>query len=489
MKALTQFSTLSWCLIAGLFVVLIGANTYLSRTTVKELNQLQFTIRYSDDVVKVLQEIHVSILTAESGQRGFLLTKDIKYLQHYENATIHISFLWAQAQELIQEGDIQFDNLSTFFEIMSHKLAELESTITAAKNNDFAGAVSTVNKDEGRALYAQLRVMFDNMQETEATERAKQIAELKLATAESQRNIIISFFTSILLVVGLLVLARANLLSQKERRADIESQNIKLKSAVEERTKELSLFSDELARSNRELEDFAFVASHDLQEPLRKIMAFGDRLSASDNLEPKQQDYLERMRGAASRMSTLISDLLEFSRVTTRGKPFQFVDLKFVMVSSIDDLNILIDETNAQVTFDELPSINADPTQMQQLFFNLISNAIKFSSEQKHPEVTITATKIQQPEDVEVEDLDDWYKFTIKDNGIGFDQEHAEKIFAPFQRLHSRQEFKGTGIGLAICRRIVERHNGVIRAFGKVNEGATFEICLPAENRLISIKK
>ncbi|MGB3724546.1 MAG: ATP-binding protein [Glaciecola sp.] len=489
MKSLAQFTNGTWALISILFLVLIGANTYLSRATIAELNELQLNIRHSGELVDLLQKAHTNLLTAESGQRGFLITQDIDYLHHYENAIAQIKEVAKVAPSLFLEINKQSQDVTLLFELIDKKIVEMGAVVTKAQNEKFTQAIRLIESDAGRILYTNIRALIADISARENESRAQQILHLKKVTDESQRNVIISFFTSVLLMAGLIILARANLVSQRLRQQEIENRNEKLSEAVAERTKELSLFSDELARSNRELEDFAFVASHDLQEPLRKILAFGDRLQSTDSLTDKQQDYLKRMRGAASRMSTLISDLLEFSRITTRGKAFQKLDLNALLEACVDDLAVLIDETNVSLHIDDLPSIQGDPTQIRQLFFNLLANAIKFSASEENPKVTLTVNAIAQPDEIEVDDLGQWYTFSIVDNGIGFEQEYAEKIFAPFQRLHSRQAFKGTGIGLAICRRIVERHNGLISATGNIEEGAIFDVCLPTDNYLISIKQ
>ena len=219
-------------------------------------------------------------------------------------------------------------------------------------------------------------------------------------------------------------------------------------------------------------------------------MAFGERIaSKSDALSEKQKDYLARMRGAASRMSTLINDLLEFSRVNSKGKEFTEVDLNLVIEECIDDLSVLIDESGTNIKpLPTLPIISADPTQLRQIFFNLLNNAVKFSKKSDTPIVSVEIEPHEQPEGVMIDGLSNWYKISIIDNGIGFEDEYAEKIFAPFQRLHSREQYEGTGIGLAVCRRIVERHNGVIEASSIPSKHTTFSVVLPASNRLISIK-
>jgi light-regulated signal transduction histidine kinase (bacteriophytochrome) len=239
----------------------------------------------------------------------------------------------------------------------------------------------------------------------------------------------------------------------------------------------LELKAEELARSNAELEQFAFVASHDLQEPLRKIRAFGDRLKmkCESVLPVEGADYLGRMQNAAARMQTLIADLLTFSRVISRTDPFVEVDLDKITREVLGDLEVRIEKTGATVTLSNLPKIEADPVHMQQLLQNLIGNALKFHLPDTKPQVQVTGriTRIcneASSPSVEVCEL------TVQDNGIGFDEKYLDKIFAVFQRLHNRQEFEGTGIGLAVCRRIVDRHKGSISARSIPGEGATFVV-------------
>jgi two-component system, LuxR family, sensor kinase FixL len=233
--------------------------------------------------------------------------------------------------------------------------------------------------------------------------------------------------------------------------------------------------AEELARSNAELEQFAFVASHDLQEPLRKIQAFGDRLKTkceTVNLG-EGRDYLDRMQGAAARMQTLINDLLAFSRVIRSSQPFVPVDLAAVTREVLGDLEVRIEKTGARVEVGELPKIDADPLQIRQLMQNLISNALKFQPAKNKPIVRIQSQLLQSGTAA-------YYQINVQDNGIGFDEKYLEKIFAVFQRLHGRSEYEGTGVGLAVCRRIVDRHGGTITAKSQPDQGATFIVILPA---------
>ncbi|HWO58065.1 MAG TPA: PAS domain S-box protein [bacterium] len=235
-----------------------------------------------------------------------------------------------------------------------------------------------------------------------------------------------------------------------------------------------------LAQTNRELRDFAFVASHDLQEPLRKILAFGERLEAHAGaaLDEDARDSLDRMQNAARRMQTLISDLLDFSRVTTQAQPFAPVDLNAVVAEALSDLEARVLQTGGRVQIGPLPTIEADRVQMRQLFQNVIGNALKFHDAGRPPEITVSARRTAPP-DPSAQPAD-WCEITFADNGIGFDARFAERIFTPFIRLHGRQEYEGTGMGLAICRKIVERHGGTITASGRPGSGATFRVLLPA---------
>jgi hypothetical protein len=223
----------------------------------------------------------------------------------------------------------------------------------------------------------------------------------------------------------------------------------------------------ELERSNRELQEFAFVASHDLQEPLRKIQAFAERLHArAGDLDEESQDYLRRMSSAAGRMQSLIRDLLAYSRVTSRGQPFQRLDLEQLLDEVLQDLETTLENSGAQVEREALPELAGDPTQMRQLLQNLLSNAIKFHREGETARVRVYAER-QEP--------DEW-TLCVADQGIGFDEKYLDRIFNPFQRLHGRQTYPGTGIGLAIVKKIVERHDACITATSSPGQGSTFRI-------------
>lgn len=264
---------------------------------------------------------------------------------------------------------------------------------------------------------------------------------------------------------------------------------------------ELKQFATKLQQSNNQLEEFAYIASHDLQEPLRKIQSFGDRLKAkcSDQLGDQGNQYLSRMQNAAWRMSTLIENLLSFSRITTKAQPFLPVDLNQIVREVLSDLEVRIEQLDGQVLVGDLPTLDADPLQMRQLMQNLIGNALKFHRPLVAPIVQVSAV-VDRPARDPSHALGGFppktavsgalrdsppctsapvVKLTVIDNGIGFDPQYAERIFNLFERLHGRDTYEGTGLGLAICQKIVERHGGKIKAESRPEGGSQFEIDLP----------
>lgn len=239
---------------------------------------------------------------------------------------------------------------------------------------------------------------------------------------------------------------------------------------------ELRQYAHVLKETNAELENFAYISSHDLQEPLRKIQSFGDRLHSkdADKLSEDGKDYLARMLNASARMQKLINDLLSFSRLTSRSQSFSEVDLNKVAVEVMSDLEVAIENSHALIKLEQLPRVNGDPTQMRQLFQNLIGNALKFKKENEDPVIHISARNIKVLER-------NFIGLEFEDNGIGFDEKYTDKIFGIFQRLDGSR-FEGSGIGLAICKKIASRHNGTISASSRAGEGSVFKVLLPCDH-------
>jgi PAS domain S-box-containing protein len=245
---------------------------------------------------------------------------------------------------------------------------------------------------------------------------------------------------------------------------------------LERRVAELAQANAKLRGLNEELQKFAWVAAHDLQEPLRKVRAFGDQLleSNEEHLDDWGRTCVSRMQQGAARMQVLIDDLLAFSRVTTQARPFEELDLNLIVRDVLSDLEVPIRKSGARVEVGELPTVEGDPTQMRQLFQNLIGNALKYRKKTERPQVRLDS----EPADDDSEGVG-FHRLTVEDYGIGFEPQYAEQIFEIFQRLHGRSEYEGSGIGLAICRKITERHGGSITAVGQPQEGAKFTVTLP----------
>jgi len=318
------------------------------------------------------------------------------------------------------------------------------------------GALRGLSLETGQPLDLQEGVIPHVLQSGEARLRES----LEIETPDGSRRIILNSAVPILDEAGkTLGVVMVNEDVTEQRRAE----------------EALRSYAARLERSNQDLEHFAFIASHDLQEPLRKVRSFGELLKAdfSPILGDRGRDYIFRMQDAAGRMQSMISDLLAYSRVSTQASPFQPVNLCEISTGVVSDLEALIERTGGSVELEPLPSLEADPGQMRQLLLNLIGNALKFHRKDVPPRVRVYSR--------EAADRPGWVELLVEDNGIGFDISNLERILQPFQRLHGRSEYEGSGIGLAICRKIVERHGGSISAQSAPGQGATFIISLPLQ--------
>ncbi len=288
--------------------------------------------------------------------------------------------------------------------------------------------------------------------------------------------------------LGVLTDAFNHMLTQIEvQNSEITSFSQKLEQKVKERTielenanGELEIVNDKLVRSNSDLEQFAYVASHDLQEPLRKIQIFTELAEKSKNTE-ESKNYFEKIHASAKRMTDLIKAVLNYSRLSKTGDQFEEIDLNKTLKNVQTDFELLIAEKNAVIKTDELPVIEGIPLQINQLFMNLLNNSLKFSD--KLPVITITSRLLSENEVRQHEFLSAsirYVEIVFSDNGIGFEQQYAEQIFTIFQRLHDKKNYEGTGIGLALCKKIVENHHGFINVESELGKGSAFHIYLPA---------
>jgi signal transduction histidine kinase len=490
-------------LAGGVIIAVLAVNAIISYRSTWTLIDSGRILTHTYDVLNALAVVLSTLKDAETGQRGFLITGDEKYLEPYNEALSRIDGDMERLSTLVVNNPNQHQRVERIEQLRRERLDLLRRGIELRRQGAAdaeADAYGLILSGRGKDLMDEIRRIVD---ESEAEERMM----LTLRTAESEasgRSALVTFVVVNLLAISFAALAiflnYRELEIRRHSQSALQEANAELENRVKNRTEQLTSVNTELERSNRELQDFAFVASHDLQEPLRKIQAFGDLLKTEfgKELGTEGRDFVERMQNASRRMNMLISDLLAFSRVTTKAQPFTPVDLTEVVGEVINDLETRIKQTGGTVEVGDLPTIDADPMQMRQLLQNLIANALKFHRPNDPPVVKLSGQHLTSPsipadeqaenadgnghQETPPEDLDGFYQITVADNGIGFEEKYLDRIFTPFQRLHVRSEYEGTGMGLAVCRKIVERHGGAITARSQPGVGSTFLITLPVSH-------
>jgi signal transduction histidine kinase len=475
--------------------VLVAANSYVCYMNVGRLISSSERVARSRQIIMATDAVVGSLVDAETGQRGYLITGVDEYLGPYKEALERIDDQLAALAGLVREQPIEEERVGRLRELVAAKVAELAATIHVRDTQGFEAARRVVLDHRGLTTMTEARSLAKQVRETEEDELGKRSAEREAAARTAMATLVGAGVFNLLLLGGIGVVvnrdarSRARAAELHVRRLEVERDNARLVAEVEERQRvnaTLTALTARLEQSNRELQDFASVASHDLQEPLRKIQAFGDRLRSkfAEPLGADGRDYVDRMHAAAARMQTLINDLLSFSRVTTKAQPFAAVDLGAVAREVVGDLEVRIESSGGRVEVGELPTIDADAVQMRQLFQNLIANALKFRRPEVAPVVRVTAA---MPTEAGTPGGDGGggsgkVEIRIADNGIGFEEKYLDRIFNVFQRLHGRGQYEGTGIGLAVCRKIAERHGGSVTATSRPGEGTTFIVTLPVSH-------
>jgi signal transduction histidine kinase len=452
--------------LASMILLSLNALVYWNFLKQKETSD---RVNHSQQSIQKLESVLSSVKDAETGQRGYLLTGRESYLEPYTIAIGTINREIAELKRSTATNLNQQQQIASLEPLIWNKLAELKETIDLKENQSSAAAKQLVLTNQGKELMDRIRTTIQQMQEQE-NEQLR--AWLKAKELEAQRGQW-TFFLGVIFTLFAFYLVYCTVQQEtrdrKQAEASFKQLNEQLEAKVQERTSELKEANGNLLHSNRELEQFAYVASHDLQEPLRAVNSYAQLIvrKYQGNLDAKADKYLGYIMDGATRMQQLIDDLLSFSRVGTQGKPLEPTDNEAVLSQVLDNLQIAIAQSHAVVTHDPLPTILGDEIQLIQLLQNLIGNAIKFRREEQ-PNVHVSA-----------EHRENEWIFSVRDNGIGMEPEYFDRIFMIFQRLHSRSEYPGTGIGLAVCKKIVERHGGRIWLESALGVGTTFYFTIP----------
>lgn len=452
--------------LASTILVSLNALFYWNFIKQKETSN---RVNQSQQIIQALESVLSSVKDAETGQRGYLLTGRESYLEPYTIAIGTIDREIAQLKRLTATNPNQQQQIASLEPLIRNKLAELKQTIDLKDNQNSAAARQLVLTNQGKELMDRIRATLQQMQVQEQEQLRAWLKEKELDAQSGQWT----FFLGVIFTLFAFYLVYRTVQQETRDRKQAETSfrqlNEQLEAKVQERTSELNETNASLLHSNRELEQFAYVASHDLQEPLRAVNSYAQLIvrKYQGNLDAKADKYLGYIMDGATRMQQLIDDLLSFSRVGTRGKPLEPTEGEAVLSQVLDNLQIAIAQSHAVVTHDPLPTIMGDEIQLIQLLQNLISNAIKFRREEP-PKVHVSA-----------EHRENEWIFSVRDNGIGMEPEYFDRIFMIFQRLHSRSEYPGTGIGLAVCKKIVERHRGRIWLESTPGVGTTFYFTIP----------
>jgi signal transduction histidine kinase len=435
-----------------------------------------FWVTHTHIVLETLETVQASVISAETNQRGFLLTDDETYLSAYNDSLAKARLGLRDVRQLTVDNPIQQKSLDAIEPLVKQRFGLLADVVQTRQKGGLDAAVDSIKSGAGKRAMNQLDGAISAMEDREHTLLAQRTKTADASTAQARHVIVVGYTLSFFF----LFLAGAMIFQEMERRRvaeeEIRGLNANLEVRVTERTAELAFSNSELhartadlARSNNELQQFAYVASHDLQEPLRMVASFTQLLAKryNDKLDDDAREFIHYAVDGATRLQTLIGDLLTYSRVGTQAKALKPTNCDAALDRVLASLKLAIQDSGTTIVRDPLPTVLADEVQLCQLFQNLLTNAMKFHSD-RPPRIHIFA-----------EQHDDTWHISVRDNGIGIAPEHTERIWIIFQRLHTKQEYPGTGIGLAICKKIAERHGGHISVQPSPGGGSTFTFTIP----------
>jgi signal transduction histidine kinase len=467
MRLSNTAAKLSFVIIA----IVLLAISYVLYQQIRSLLFAQDQLNETNVVKLDLEQTLSALKDAESAQRGFLLTKDSVFLQPYHGAYDRSKYLISEIRDLINTNQQQKDlvALQAFIELrfktFNHVIDHYNNPQLKTETKKMYLLMSKSVMDSIGFYVRNIQVSEDNL-------------VLAKEKARKKYSFLTPFFAILLMMtaIAILVFSYGKIIEQLNRLKKVFSELKKLNNELKQKNHKLELY-------NKELDSFTYIASHDLKEPIRKILTYSSQIEMAgyENLSEVNRNHLSRIKLSAVRMQNLLNDLLMYSHVTISDRSFEEVDLNKVIDDVIYNLKEEISETHTQIKTDNLPVIKGMPFQIKQLFENLISNSIKYKREEVTPAITIEGYMVNEKDIPEkfYKESNRYYKLFFKDNGLGFEQAYAEKVFKLFQRLHSKTGRPGTGIGLTICKKIIDNHNGFIKAVSEVNKGTTFEIYLP----------
>ncbi len=472
-------SVLMWVAIVP---VLLAALAFWTRSAY--VTRVEWVL-HTQQLLTAIDELVLSVTGMETGQRGYLLTGKEEYLQPLNRARELLGQRLAALRALTADSPNQRRELEGLVPLVREKEAEVQQTIALYKRGHPMDALNVVRTDRGQELMQEIRTIANRMRADERQRLRTRIADQQ----EMDREVISTYIAGLVVMLGLLFWAGRLIETYALRRdqaeseirhlnatleqhvQEIDSLNRGLEQRVAERTVELEKANFSLRRSNADLQRFAYIASHDLQEPLRMVASYMGLISRryQGRLDADADTFIGYAVDGAKRMQALILDLLAYSRAGSQQMNLAPTQLEEVLNDALGLLRSTVADSGAEITHDPLPELMVDPLKLAQVFQNLIANAIKFRQPERAPKIHISAQR----------DGAAWH-FTVADNGIGFAEKDAERIFQLFQRLHEMGKYPGTGIGLAITQRIIESHGGRIWAESEPGAGSKFHFTLPA---------